>query len=122
MNISLQETGSFINILTLFQYQDSTQGSIKHNKVQPRKERSRLWYIMTILMLIMIPIQMWGIYILDLSSDIAQTISLYKNCHGELSGLSVGIMISSYITTLIYFKFYEQFTWSRAFSYPFIFV
>ena len=122
MNISLLETFSFINTLTLFQNQNSTQASLRNNKVQPRKERSKLWYTMKILMLMLIPIRLWGIYILDLSSDIAQTISLYKNCHGGLSGVSIGIMISSYITTLFYFKFFEQFSWSKSFSYPSIFM
>ena len=58
---------------------------------------------------------------MDLLSDIVQTISLYKNCHNDLCGGSIAIVISSYVTTALYVKFEQNSSWFEAFSYPKVF-
>ena len=55
---------------------------------------------------------------MDVISDLIQLLNLYKNCHNGLCGGSIGILISSYLSTSIYIKFDEGLKWSKALRYP----
>ena len=83
-----------------------------------KTEQSTFWFIKTLLLFLLIPFRMCGLYIMDIVSDIIQIISLYKNCHSDFSGLSFGIIMSSYFTTSLFIKFDQNSKLSKAFAYP----
>ena len=62
-----------------------------------------------------------GIYIADVLSDFANAILYYKNCHFNYFYFSIGTLILSYITTVIYLTFivHHKEKWYRALFYPY---
>ena len=80
-----------------------------------------LWNVKTFILFALIPIRICGLYFMDVTSDLIQMLNLYKNCLNGLCAVSIGIVVSSYITTLLYIQFFEGFKWSKALSFPFIF-
>ena len=62
-----------------------------------------------------------GIYIADVLSDFANAILYYQNCHFNYFYFSIGTLILSYITTVIYLTFivHHKEKWYRALFYPY---
>ena len=78
---------------------------------------------MEIVKALFMPLLTYGLYNLDLLTDLFNTITLFQNCHPKYGILSVCIMLSSYITTVLYLKFQMKLKWSLngavALFYPF---
>ena len=61
-----------------------------------------------------------GLYVADIYSDFATTALYYNTCQDTLFYISIGIFISSYMTTVVgvrYFEYYQQ-NWKVALFYP----
>ena len=62
----------------------------------------------------------WSLVVLyygDILSDVGNMITFYQNCHLKYFGLSFGILVMSYFTTVLYLRFNLNETWTRAVSY-----
>ena len=62
----------------------------------------------------------WSLVVLyygDILSDVGNMITFYQNCHMKYFGLSFGILVMSYFTTVLYLRFNLNETWTRAVSY-----
>ena len=59
-------------------------------------------------------------HVADIYSDIATTALYYQSCQMTFFYLSLAIFFSSYLTTVIYLKyfFYYKSTWTEAMGYP----
>ena len=66
-----------------------------------------------------IPLLTYGLYNFDLLTDLLNTVTLFQNCHTYLGLISMSIMLSSYITTVLYLKFEMEEKMSVALLYPF---
>lgn len=109
---------SFLLILllkTMISFKDQSQH-------EPSFSWKRLFkWIWHAFLILVVPIRICGLYYADIISDILQSINLRYNCHYDLFGLSLGIVVTSYVTTTIYLKFQENLEWSRAIKYPYIY-
>ena len=74
---------------------------------------------MEIVKALFMPLLTYGLYNLDLLTDLFNTITLLQNCHPKYAILSICIMLSSYITTVLYLKFQMEHKMSVALFYPF---
>ena len=61
---------------------------------------------------------MVGLYYSDVLSDLFQTISFYNNCHFRYFGVSITIIVTSYIITAVFVKLTTKWTWTQAFKFP----
>ena len=62
----------------------------------------------------------WSLVVLyygDILSDLINMITLYQNCHYKYFGLSLTILVVSYLTTVLYLRFNLNETWRRAVCY-----
>ena len=78
-------------------------------------------FILQIVLFILIPIRMCGIYYCDVLSDILQMLSLYNNCHLDFFITSLLILVTSHMITVVYVKVHSNLTRTSALFYPWIF-
>ena len=71
-----------------------------------------------IVALIFGPILKSGIYYFDLFTDYLNTYNQFNNCHFYFGAASLGILISSYFTTVTYLKFRMEENLYSALCYP----
>ena len=72
-----------------------------------------------LLKIIIGPFRMYGLYKLDLILDILQTSNLYNNCHDTYGSISLGIIVFSYVTTVLVMRYDMKKDWKFAIAYPF---
>ena len=81
--------------------------------------RTSIWYIKTFILLLLIPVRTFALYYIDILSDIAQTFSLFNNCHIDYGLISFAIIASSYFLLAVYTKFVENIKWFQSYLYPY---
>ena len=84
-------------------------------------EKNTSCFILQIVLFILIPIRMCGIYYCDVLSDILQMLSLYNNCHIDFFITSLLILVTSHMITVVYVKVHSNLTRTSALFYPWIF-
>ena len=92
----------------------------KQDQVEMKTNQSFVWYLSTFMLLLLIPIRTLALYYTDILSDIAQTFTLFNNCHADYGAYSIAIIGTSYISVAFYTKFVDGENWSKSFKYPFI--
>ena len=65
------------------------------------------------------PILTYGLYYIDIISDILFMVTLFKNCHTFYYITSLSIIIVSYATTAVFLKFKLNIEFKQALYYPF---
>ena len=94
---------------------------ITEDSINQPPKKNTCCFILQIVLFIVIPIRMCGIYYCDVLSDILQMLSLYNNCHLDFFITSVLILVSSHMITVIYVKVHSNLTRTSALFYPWIF-
>ena len=61
-----------------------------------------------------------GLHVADYYTDIATTKLYWDNCQYKFFGISIGILIFSYVATVLYFYFYAKESIYHALMYPHI--
>ena len=82
-------------------------------------KQSLFWYIKTFALFLLIPIRMFALYYMDILSDVAQTFTLFNNCHGDYGAISFAIIASSYLFSSIYIKLVDNLKWFQSFMHPY---
>ena len=62
---------------------------------------------------------MFALYYMDILSDVAQTFTLFNNCHGDYGAISFAIIASSYLFSSIYIKLVDNLKWFQSFMHPY---
>jgi len=65
------------------------------------------------------PLLDYGLYYYDLYSDTYFTYTLANNCHWRFFASSIGILVSSYIITVVYLRCHLQENWMKSFMFPY---
>ena len=65
------------------------------------------------------PISTYGLYYIDIISDILFMVTLFKNCHTIYYIISLSIILVSYATTVVFLKFKFNMEFKHALCYPF---
>ena len=66
---------------------------------------------------LLMPIFKWILYHIDIASDLWQAWEFYTNCHYIYFASNIGIIISSFLVTSIYAKFYLGLRWLDSIRY-----
>ena len=64
------------------------------------------------------PISTYGLYYIDIISDILFMVTLFKNCHTIYYIISLSIILVSYATTVVFLKFKFNMEFKHALCYP----
>ena len=64
------------------------------------------------------PVFLVGFYYFDVCFDTFNTVNLLNNCHYYYGAYSISVMLSTYLTTVMFIKFAMKKSWKVATLYP----